>query len=150
MTKIIRCDDGYVARGATDDELVENALAHVRDTRPELVGSITREQLLARANERRPHRSRRLGPPRPTTRPPPASPAQHPPSRAGLIKRVPTRRMNAQPRPDDRVLAAHRVGAEPVSPCGRRRTRSATVSRTTSWSGQRTGRHRCRAAPIVL
>ena len=46
-------------------------------------------------NERRPHRSRRLRPPRPTTRPPTRRPtARHPPNRAGRTdQRVPTRRM---------------------------------------------------------
>ncbi len=51
MAKIIRCEDGYVARGATEDQLLDNALAHVRDAHPDLVGSITREQLLAMAVE---------------------------------------------------------------------------------------------------
>ena len=31
MAKIINCDCGYVVRGETDDEIVENAQAHARD-----------------------------------------------------------------------------------------------------------------------
>jgi hypothetical protein len=49
MAKTSPCDDGYVARGETDEELVENALAHIRSAHPDLVGRVTREQLLAMA-----------------------------------------------------------------------------------------------------
>jgi predicted small metal-binding protein len=49
MAKVINCDDGFVARGDTDDELVEHALAHIRSAHPELAGKVTREQLLAMA-----------------------------------------------------------------------------------------------------
>ncbi|WP_158845680.1 hypothetical protein [Saccharothrix deserti] len=49
MAKIIRCDDGVVLRGETDEELLAAAFAHIRDAHPELDGSLTREQLLAMA-----------------------------------------------------------------------------------------------------
>lgn len=51
MAKIIECDDGVVVRGDTDDEVVANAEAHIREAHPELVGKVTREQLLGMAKE---------------------------------------------------------------------------------------------------
>lgn len=51
MTKIINCDDGYVARGRTDDELVADAERHMQEAHPELVGKVTRDQLLSQAIE---------------------------------------------------------------------------------------------------
>jgi hypothetical protein len=51
MAKIIRCEDGNVVRGETDDELFEAAMAHIRAAHPDLVGKVTREQLLAQAVE---------------------------------------------------------------------------------------------------
>lgn len=51
MAKIINCDDGFVVRGQTDDELIANAERHLREAHPELVGKVTREQLLAQAVE---------------------------------------------------------------------------------------------------
>jgi predicted small metal-binding protein len=49
--KIINCECGQVVRGATDEELLRNAEEHVRRDHPELVGKITREDLLAMAEE---------------------------------------------------------------------------------------------------
>jgi predicted small metal-binding protein len=51
MAKVINCDCGYVVRGETDDELVERAEQHIADQHPEMVGTMTREELLARAQE---------------------------------------------------------------------------------------------------
>ena len=51
MSKVIECEDGYVVRGETDDELVAGAEQHIRDAHPELVGKMTREQILAMAKE---------------------------------------------------------------------------------------------------
>jgi predicted small metal-binding protein len=51
MAKIIRCEDGAVIRGDTDEELLANAQQHMRDVHPDLAGSITPEQLLAMATE---------------------------------------------------------------------------------------------------
>lgn len=45
--KVINCECGQVIRGATDEELLRNAEAHVQRDHPELVGKITREDLLA-------------------------------------------------------------------------------------------------------
>jgi hypothetical protein len=49
MSKIINCDDGVVITGRTDDELVANAEAHLRDAHPDL--DLTREQILGMAQE---------------------------------------------------------------------------------------------------
>lgn len=46
MAKQIRCECGYVAEGSTDDEVVERIRSHMRDDHPDLVGSVSREDLL--------------------------------------------------------------------------------------------------------
>lgn len=51
MARIINCECGRTVRGETDEEVVANAEAHVREDHPELVGSITREDLLAMTEE---------------------------------------------------------------------------------------------------
>lgn len=51
MARIINCECGQTVRGETDEEVVANAEAHVRQAHPELVGSISREDLLAMAEE---------------------------------------------------------------------------------------------------
>jgi hypothetical protein len=51
MAKVIECEDGFLVRGGSDDEVVVNAEAHVRDARPELVGTLSRDQFLAVAKE---------------------------------------------------------------------------------------------------
>jgi hypothetical protein len=47
--KLINCECGQVIRGETEEELLRNAEAHVQRDHPELVGKITREDLLAMA-----------------------------------------------------------------------------------------------------
>ena len=49
MPKLIKCDCGKVVRGETDDELLANAEEHIRTDHPDLVGKISREDLLAMA-----------------------------------------------------------------------------------------------------
>lgn len=49
MAKLINCECGQVVRGETDDELVANAEAHIRRDHPELVGRISRDDLLGMA-----------------------------------------------------------------------------------------------------
>jgi predicted small metal-binding protein len=49
MGKLINCQCGQVVRGETDDELVANAEAHIRRDHPELVGRISRDDLLGMA-----------------------------------------------------------------------------------------------------
>jgi len=51
MGKLINCECGQVVRGETDDELVGAAEAHIRRDHPELVGKVTRDDLLGMAEE---------------------------------------------------------------------------------------------------
>lgn len=51
MAKVINCECGQVVRGETDNELIAAAEAHVNRDHPELVGKITRDDLLAMAEE---------------------------------------------------------------------------------------------------
>lgn len=51
MGMVIRCECGYVVRGAGEDELIANAQRHVGESHPELEDSITRDDLLAMAEE---------------------------------------------------------------------------------------------------
>jgi predicted small metal-binding protein len=46
MTLIINCDCGHLVRGATEDELVDNAVRHARDVHGM---DLTREQVLSLA-----------------------------------------------------------------------------------------------------
>jgi predicted small metal-binding protein len=45
--KLINCECGQVVRGETDEELLQAAEEHIKRDHPELVGKITREDLLA-------------------------------------------------------------------------------------------------------
>jgi predicted small metal-binding protein len=49
MSKLINCECGQVVRGETDDELVTNAEDHINANHPELVGKLSREDLLGMA-----------------------------------------------------------------------------------------------------
>lgn len=49
--KQIVCVCGYVLRGSNDDELWENAQKHMSEDHPDLVGTVTRADLLAQADE---------------------------------------------------------------------------------------------------
>ena len=51
MAKVINCECGYTVTGDSDDELIQNAEAHMRDQHPEMVGQVSREQLLSMAEE---------------------------------------------------------------------------------------------------
>ena len=51
MAKLINCECGQVVRGRNDDELVAAATEHVNSNHPELVGKLTREDILAMAEE---------------------------------------------------------------------------------------------------
>jgi predicted small metal-binding protein len=51
MAKLINCECGQVVRGDTDDELIANAEAHIDRDHPDLVGKISRNDLLAMAEE---------------------------------------------------------------------------------------------------
>ncbi len=51
MAKVVNCPCGETVRGETDDELVANVEAHVRSDHPEMVGKMTREDVLGMAVE---------------------------------------------------------------------------------------------------
>jgi predicted small metal-binding protein len=49
MAKVINCECGQAVRGKTDDELVASVEEHVRTDHPELVGKMSREDILSMA-----------------------------------------------------------------------------------------------------
>jgi predicted small metal-binding protein len=49
--KVINCECGEVIRADSDDELVTKVNRHVRDAHPELVGKMSREDILAMAEQ---------------------------------------------------------------------------------------------------
>lgn len=51
MAKVITCQCGFLGRGETPDDAAERIEAHVRAEHPELVGRVTRDDLLAMAEE---------------------------------------------------------------------------------------------------
>jgi predicted small metal-binding protein len=51
MAKLINCECGFVVHGADDDELVRNAEEHIRRDHPELIGTMSREELLGMAEK---------------------------------------------------------------------------------------------------
>jgi predicted small metal-binding protein len=51
LARVIRCECGYVVRGENDDELVADAERHIQSDHPDLVGEISREDLLAMKEE---------------------------------------------------------------------------------------------------
>ncbi len=51
MAKVIRCQCGFLGRGATAEEAAKVIEAHMRTDHPELVGKVTREDVIAMAEE---------------------------------------------------------------------------------------------------
>jgi hypothetical protein len=52
MSKVFECErDGLVIRGEDDDELVANAERHIAEAHPDLVGKLSRDDVLATARE---------------------------------------------------------------------------------------------------
>lgn len=51
MTKLVNCECGDVVRGETDDELVAAVEKHVDEHHPDLVGTLSRADILAMAEE---------------------------------------------------------------------------------------------------
>jgi predicted small metal-binding protein len=51
MSKLVNCECGSVVRGKSDDELVANVEAHVKEQHPELVGKLSRQDILAMAED---------------------------------------------------------------------------------------------------
>jgi len=46
MAKIINCECGYVARAGSEDEVVVLIQDHMRTDHPDLVGRVSRDELL--------------------------------------------------------------------------------------------------------
>ena len=51
MAKVINCECGFVVRGDTDEQLLAAANAHIREAHPDMVGTVSEEELLAGAKE---------------------------------------------------------------------------------------------------
>ena len=51
MAKLINCECGQVVRGENDDELVAAAEAHVNENHPDLVGKLSRDDILGMSEE---------------------------------------------------------------------------------------------------
>ncbi len=51
MGYLINCDDGFVVRGETEEELLANAELHIQQAHPDLVGKVSRDDLLAQAEQ---------------------------------------------------------------------------------------------------
>jgi predicted small metal-binding protein len=51
VAKEINCPCGETVRGENDDQLVANAEEHMRERHPEMVGTKSREEILAMALE---------------------------------------------------------------------------------------------------
>jgi len=51
MAKVINCECGYVVRGENDEDLLAGAEEHIRTAHPDLVGKISREDLLGMSEE---------------------------------------------------------------------------------------------------
>ena len=51
MGKVINCECGEVVSAESDDQLVEKVERHVVEAHPELVGKMSREDVLAMAEE---------------------------------------------------------------------------------------------------
>ena len=49
MAKVINCECGQTVRGETDDELVANVEEHVSTSHAELIGKMSRDDILAMA-----------------------------------------------------------------------------------------------------
>ncbi len=51
MAKVVNCQCGETVRGDNDDELVQNVERHVSERHPEMAGTMSREQVLAMAED---------------------------------------------------------------------------------------------------
>jgi predicted small metal-binding protein len=52
MAKVFECErDGVVIRGEGDDELVANVERHVAEAHPDLIGKLSRDDVLAMAKQ---------------------------------------------------------------------------------------------------
>jgi predicted small metal-binding protein len=51
MAKVVHCPCGTDVKGESDDELVANVEEHVKENHPDMVGTMSREQILEMAQE---------------------------------------------------------------------------------------------------
>lgn len=51
MAKVVNCPCGTTVRGDSDDELVANVEAHVQESHPDMVGKMSRDDILGQAEE---------------------------------------------------------------------------------------------------
>ena len=51
MTKVINCECGEVVPAESDDELIATVERHVGEAHPDLVGKLSRDDVLAMAEE---------------------------------------------------------------------------------------------------
>jgi len=51
MGKRIDCECGFILKAESDEELVDRCQAHVQEAHPELVGKLSRDDVLAMAVE---------------------------------------------------------------------------------------------------
>ncbi len=51
MSKVVHCECGTDVEAETEDELVVKVEAHVTESHPELVGKMSREQILEMAHD---------------------------------------------------------------------------------------------------
>lgn len=51
MAKVIRCQCGFLGRGETVQEAAAAIEVHIRSDHPELVGKVSRDDLIAMAEE---------------------------------------------------------------------------------------------------
>jgi len=45
MARLIRCECGFVARGDSDDEVIENIRGHMKEDHPALLDTVATEEL---------------------------------------------------------------------------------------------------------
>jgi predicted small metal-binding protein len=46
MAMLIRCECGFVARGATEEEVIRNIREHLEEVHPVMASTVTQEDLL--------------------------------------------------------------------------------------------------------
>ncbi|HEY3069041.1 MAG TPA: DUF1059 domain-containing protein [Gaiellaceae bacterium] len=51
MALVVNCPCGETVKGENDDEIVANVEEHVQQAHPEMVGQMSREQILAMVEE---------------------------------------------------------------------------------------------------
>ena len=51
MSKIVRCECGFIVRGENENEVIEKVEAHVREQHPDLAGKISRDDIYGMIEE---------------------------------------------------------------------------------------------------